>query len=135
MTIGICLPNNASIIFLMTLCMYTYFVVPHLSYFAILSYLEEENGHIHTYSMFWHAAHITDSIKIFESLKEKTSSVKYKDVMLSILCTNITFSTKLQNNKILCIFYAYRSLNTKIVCMYYNLLIELSSNTTLNITR
>ena len=54
--------------------------------------------------------------------------------MLSILCTNITFSTKLHNNKILCIFYAYRSLNTKIVCMYYNLLIELSSNT-LNITR
>ena len=46
------MPNNASIIFLMTLCMYTYFVVPHLSYFAILSYLEEENGHIHTYSMF-----------------------------------------------------------------------------------
>ena len=80
--------------------MYTYFVVPHLSYFAILSYLEEENGHIHTYSMFWHAAHITDSIKIFESLKEKTSSVKYKDVMLSILCTKIKFSTKLHNNKI-----------------------------------
>ena len=33
--------------------------------------------------MFWHGAHITDSIKIFESLKEKKFSVKYKDIMLS----------------------------------------------------
>ena len=90
------LSNNMNMIVLMTLCMYTYFVVPHLSYFAILSYLEEENGHIHTYSMFWHAAHITDSIKIFESLKEKIQcQIQRHNVFKYNTRKN---STKLHNN-------------------------------------